>query len=72
MVKEELLEFFGEVMELFLNVIFCVKFENDYEIIVYIVGKMCKNCICVLVGDKVLVEMMFYDLIKGCIIYCFK
>lgn len=72
MVKEEVLEFLGVVIELLLNVMFCVKLENDYEIIVYMVGCMCKNCICVLVGDKVFVEMIFYDLMKGWIIYCFK
>lgn len=72
MVKEELFEFFGVVKEFLFNVIFWVEFENGYEIIVYMVGKMCKNCICVLVGDKVQVEMNIYDLIKGWINYCFK
>lgn len=69
MVKEDFLEFIGMVIELFLNVMFCVKFDNDYEIFVYMVGKMCKYCIWVLAGDCVNVEMMFYDLIKGCIIF---
>lgn len=72
MVKEELFEFFGVVKEFLLNVMFWVELENGYEIIVYMVGKMCKNCICVFVGDKVQVEMIFYDLIKGWINYCFK
>lgn len=53
MVKEELFEFSGVVKEFLLNVMFWVELENGYEIIVYMVGKMCKNCICVLVGDKV-------------------
>lgn len=49
---------------------FCVEFENGYVVIVYIFGKMCKNYICILIGDKVIVEMIFYDLFKGCIVFC--
>jgi translation initiation factor IF-1 len=49
-----------------------VKLENDHEIIAHTAGRMRKNRIRVLAGDKVLVEMKPYDLTKGRITYRFK
>src|ERR1700680_4626303 len=65
MSKEELLEFPGFVVELLPNATFRVKLENEHEIIAHTAGKMRKNRIRVLTGDKVLVEMTPYDLTKG-------
>ena len=56
MAKEELLEFPGTVTELLPNATFRVTLENDHEIIAHTAGKMRKNRIRVLAGDKVLVE----------------
>ena len=72
MSKEELLEFPGVVTELLPNAMFRVKLENEHEIIAHTAGKMRKNRIRVLTGDKVLVEMTPYDLTKGRITYRFK
>jgi translation initiation factor IF-1 len=72
MAKEELLEFPGTVIELLPNATFRVTLENDHEIIAHTAGKMRKNRIRVLAGDKVLVEMTPYDLTKGRITYRFK
>jgi len=73
MPKEELLEFPGFVTELLPNATFRVKLEsNDHEIIAHTAGRMRKNRIRVLAGDKVLVEMTPYDLTKGRITYRFK
>jgi translation initiation factor IF-1 len=72
MAKEELLEFPGFVVELLPNATFRVKLENEHEIIAHTAGKMRKNRIRVLAGDKVLVEMTPYDLTKGRITYRFK
>jgi translation initiation factor IF-1 len=72
MAKEELLEFPGTVTELLPNATFRVQLENDHEIIAHTAGKMRKNRIRVLTGDKVLVEMTPYDLTKGRITYRFK
>jgi translation initiation factor IF-1 len=72
MSKEELLEFPGFVVELLPNATFRVKLENGHEIIAHTAGKMRKNRIRVLAGDKVLVEMTPYDLTKGRITYRFK
>ena len=72
MAKEELLEFPGTVTELLPNATFRVKLENEHEIIAHTAGKMRKNRIRVLTGDKVMVEMTPYDLTKGRITYRFK
>lgn len=72
MTKEEVLEFPGIVTELLPNATFRVKLENEHEIIAHTAGRMRKNRIRVLAGDKVLVEMTPYDLTKGRITYRFK
>ena len=72
MAKEELLEFEGVVEELLPNATFRVKLENGHELIAHTAGKMRKNRIRVLAGDKVLVEMSPYDLTKGRVTYRFK
>lgn len=65
MAKEDLIEFNGVVIELLPNAMFRVKLENDHIILAHTSGKMRKNRIRVLVGDKVIVEMTPYDLTKG-------
>ena len=67
MAKEELLEFPGTVSELLPNATFRVTLDGEqaHEIIAHTAGKMRKNRIRVLAGDKVLVEMTPYDLTKG-------
>ena len=73
MSKEALLEFEGEVIELLPNATFRVRLlANDHEIIAHTAGRMRKNRIRVLAGDKVTVEMTPYDLSKGRITYRFK
>ena len=65
MPKEGTIEFQGVVLELLPNAMFKVKLENDHEILAHSSGKMRKNRIRVLAGDKVTVEMTPYDLTKG-------
>ncbi len=72
MAKEELLEFEGVVEELLPNATFRVKLDQGHEIIAHTAGKMRKNRIRVLAGDKVLVEMTPYDVTKGRITFRFK
>ncbi|GAB5389561.1 MAG: translation initiation factor IF-1 [Alphaproteobacteria bacterium] len=72
MAKEELMEFGGEVVEVLPNATFRVKLENDHVILAHTSGKMRKNRIRVLAGDKVTVEMTPYDLTKGRITFRFK
>lgn len=70
--KEDLMTFDGIVMELLPNAMFRVKLDNDHIILGHSSGKMRKNRIRVLEGDKVTVEMTPYDLTKGRIIFRFK
>ena len=72
MSKEDLMEFDGTVLELLPNAMFRVKLENDHEIIAHMSGRMRKNRIRVLAGDKITVEMTPYDLTKGRITFRFK
>jgi len=72
MPKESSIEFQGVVMELLPNAMFKVKLENDHEILAHSSGKMRKNRIRVLAGDKVTVEMTPYDLSKGRITFRWK
>jgi translation initiation factor IF-1 len=72
MTKEGTIEFKGLVLELLPNAMFKVKLENDHEILAHSSGKMRKNRIRVLAGDKVTVEMTPYDLTKGRITFRWK
>jgi translation initiation factor IF-1 len=72
MPKEEKVELEGEVVEALPNAMFRVKLENDHEVLGHTAGKMRKNRIRVLAGDRVTVEMTPYDLSKGRITFRFK
>lgn len=72
MSKEDLIEFDGVVLELLPNAMFRVKLENDHVMLAHTSGKMRKNRIRILVGDRVRVEMTPYDLTKGRVIFRYK
>ena len=65
MAKEDNIELEGLVIDTLPNTTFKVKLENDHIITAHISGKMRKNYIRILTGDKVKVEMSPYDLTKG-------
>ncbi|MGY0399298.1 MAG: translation initiation factor IF-1 [Ostreibacterium sp.] len=69
MAKEESIEMMGTVVESLPNTTFKVKLENDLIITARISGRMRKNYIRILTGDKVRVELTPYDLTKGRITY---
>ena len=71
MAKEDNIELEGLVIETLPNTTFKVKLENDHVITAHISGKMRKNYIRILTGDKVKVEMSPYDLTKGRITFRF-
>jgi translation initiation factor IF-1 len=70
--KEDMIEFSGQVTELLPNAMFRVKLDNEHVILAHTSGKMRKNRIRVLAGDRVNVEMTPYDLTKGRITFRFK
>lgn len=67
--SKDIIEFEGTILESLPNAMFKVKLENDYEILAHISGKIRKNFIKILPGDKVKVEMTPYDLTRGRITY---
>jgi translation initiation factor IF-1 len=70
--KEDLMTFEGVVSELLPNTMFRVKLDNGHIVLAHSSGKMRKNRIRVLEGDRVTVEMTPYDLTKGRIIFRHK
>ena len=72
MAKEELLEFPGVVTELLPNAMFRVTLENEHEVLAHTSGRMRKNRIRVLAGDKGLLEITPYDLTKRRITFRYK
>ncbi len=65
MSKEDQLEVEGVVQETLPNAMFRVQLDNGHIVTAHISGKMRKNYIRILTGDKVMVEMTPYDLSKG-------
>ena len=58
---KDVIELEGTILEAMPNAMFRVKLENDHEILAHISGKIRKNFIRILPGDKVKVEMTPYD-----------
>ena len=69
MPKEEHIEMEGTVIDSLPNTMFRVELENGHVVIAHISGRMRKNYIRILTGDKVRVELTPYDLSKGRIVY---
>jgi translation initiation factor IF-1 len=65
MAKEELIEMQGVVNEVLPDTRFRVTLDNGHELVAYSAGKMKKNRIRILAGDRVSLEMSPYDLSKG-------
>jgi translation initiation factor IF-1 len=65
MAKEELLEMNGVVDEVLPDSRFRVTLENGHRLVAYSAGKMRKNHIRIIAGDKVSLELSPYDLTKG-------
>jgi translation initiation factor IF-1 len=63
--KEDLVEFDGVVSEVLPDARFRVHLESGHEVLAYTSGRMKKNRIRILAGDRVTVEMTPYDLTKG-------
>ena len=72
MAKEELIQFEGLVTEILPDARYRVQLGAGHEIVAYTAGKMKKNRIKTLAGDRVTVEMSPYDLEKGRLIFRHK
>ena len=69
MAKEEHIEMEGTVIDTMPNTTFKVELENGHVVTAHISGKMRKNYIRILTGDKVAVQLTPYDLSKGRIVF---
>ena len=65
MAKEEQIEMEGTIVETLPNTMFRVELENGHKVTAHISGKMRKNYIRLITGDKVKVELTPYDLTRG-------
>lgn len=72
MSKQDVIEVEGTILESLPNAMFQVKLENGHVILAHISGKIRMNCIKILPGDRVTVELTPYDLNRGRITYRFK
>jgi translation initiation factor IF-1 len=67
--KEEAFEVEGTVTQALANTRFRVQLDNGVEVMAHVAGKMRKNFIRIVPGDKVKVELSPYDLTKGRIVF---
>ncbi len=70
--KEDAIEVMATVIEPLPNAMFRVELENKHQVLAHVSGKMRKNFIRILAGDKVAVELSPYDLTRGRIVYRYK
>ena len=70
--KEDVFEMQAVVLETLPNATFKVELENKHQILAMISGKMRKNFIRILPGDRVTVEISPYDITRGRIVYRYK
>jgi translation initiation factor IF-1 len=72
MSKEDAIEVMAVVIEPLPNAMFRVELENKHRVLAHVSGKMRKNFIRILPGDRVAVELSPYDLTRGRIVYRYK
>jgi translation initiation factor IF-1 len=72
MPKKDAIEVEGVVKKPLPNAMFKIDLANGHEVLAHISGKMRKNYIRIVLGDRVLVELSPYDLSRGRITYRFR
>jgi translation initiation factor IF-1 len=70
--KKDAIEVEGTVIEPLPNTMFRIELEDKHQVLAHVSGKMRKNNIRILPGDKILMEISPYDVTRGRIIYRFK
>ena len=65
MSKTDVIQLEGKVIEKLPNAMFQVELENGHQVLAHISGKLRMNCIRILPGDRVTVELSPYDLNKA-------
>jgi len=72
MPKEDSIEVLGVVVEKFPSGWFKVQLDEDRTVLAHLAGRLRRNRIRVLAGDRVTMELSPYDLTKGRITYRHK
>ena len=72
MAREDLIEVEGIVEEALPNAMFRVVLDNGHKVLAHVSGRMRKNFIRILPGDRVAIELSPYDLNRGRIVYRYK
>lgn len=72
MSKEDAIEVMATVVETLPNATFRVELDSKHQVLAHVSGRMRKNFIRILPGDKVAVELSPYDLNRGRIVYRYK
>ena len=67
--KEEAIRFEGQVVEVLRGAQFRVRLDNDHIILATISGKIRRNYVRILNGDRVICELSPYDLTRGRIVF---
>ena len=70
--KEDAIEVMATVVEILPNAMFRVELENKHQALAHVSGRMRKNFIRILTGDRVAIELSPYDLNRGRIVYRYK
>ena len=70
--KEDAIEVMATVVETLPNAMFKVELENKHQALAHVSGRMRKNFIRILPGDRVAIELSPYDLNRGRIVYRYK
>src|ERR1700759_5628994 len=70
--KEDAMEVMAVVVEILPNALFKVELENKHQVLAHVSGRMRKNFIRILTGDRVAIELSPYDLNRGRIVYRYK
>jgi len=67
--KEDVIKMEGTIEEALPNAMFRVVLDNGHKVLAHVSGRMRKNFIRLVPGDRVIVELSIYDLSRGRIIY---
>ena len=70
--KEDAIEVMATVIDILPNALFKVELENKHQVLAHVSGRMRKNFIRILTGDRVAIELSPYDLSRGRIVYRYK
>jgi translation initiation factor IF-1 len=70
--KEQKIDMEGEVVEALRNGMYRIKLDNGHETLGYTAGRMRRNRIRILPGDRIKVELSPYDLERGRIVYRYR